>query len=128
LIAPLLGKTRDSYNVDVIAQRLAQAALADQASAQSSWQRVRSERSRVRVKLQELGFLVPESQSNFLLAQVPANGKSAPELQRELEARGILIRYFHEPRLLDKLRITIGTPDQNGRLLAELAAAVSGSR
>jgi histidinol-phosphate aminotransferase len=39
-----------------------------------------------------------------------------------LKAQGILVRYFDEHRLADKLRITIGKPDENQRLLAELAA------
>jgi histidinol-phosphate aminotransferase len=123
LIAPLLHKTRDSYNVDAIAQRVATAALRDQAHARDSWERVRSERALLREALQRLGFKVPSSQSNFLLASVPP-GKVALELQRELEARGLLVRYFAEARLDQALRITIGTPDQNARLLAALRELV----
>jgi histidinol-phosphate aminotransferase len=119
LITPLLTKTRDSYNVDAIAQRVATAALHDQAHAQDTWQRVRVERSRLHEALLGLGFKVPGSQSNFLLASVP-QGKLALELQRGLEARGLLVRYFAEPRLDDALRITIGTPEQNNRLIAVL--------
>jgi histidinol-phosphate aminotransferase len=119
LIAPLLTKTRDSYNVDAIAQRVATAALRDQNHARDSWERVRSERGRLHAALRELGFHAPTSQSNFLLATVP-QGKVALELQRGLEARGLLVRYFAEPRLDNCLRITIGTPEQNNRLLAAL--------
>ncbi len=120
LIAPLLGKTRDSYNVDVVAQRLATAALVDRASAQLTWQRVRDERSRVRSALQGLGCKVPESHSNFLLAEVAGKRLTAEATHRELEARGVLVRYFAMPRLDQSLRITIGTPEQNDRLLALL--------
>jgi histidinol-phosphate aminotransferase len=121
LIAPMVTKTRDSYNVDAIAQRIATAALHDQAHARLSWERVRSERARVQRALESLGFKVPSSQSNFLLATVPAGKLGlATELQRGLEARGILVRHFAEPRLEDALRITIGTPEQNDRLLAAL--------
>ncbi|HEX2675147.1 MAG TPA: histidinol-phosphate transaminase [Polyangiales bacterium] len=120
LIAPLLGKTRDSYNVDAIAQRLATAALADRAYAQDTWLRVREERKRVRDALLELRFEVPESQSNFLLAKLPAHRLNAPALQQELEARGVLVRYFAQDRLEQSLRITIGTPEQNDKLLGLL--------
>lgn len=121
LIAPMLHKTRDSYNVDVIAQRLATAALQDQAYASDTWQRVRSERARVTEGLQALGFHVPPSQSNFVLATVPPAKLSAVELRDALEIRhGLLVRYFNAPGLTDKLRITIGTPEQNTRLLAGL--------
>ena len=124
LIAPLLTKTRDSYNVDAIAQRLAAAAIKDQAYARETWRAVRAERARVYTALHALGFSMPDSQTNFVLAQVPARmpagATSAAALQRELEARGILLRYFGEPRLDTSLRITIGTPQQNDRLLAAL--------
>jgi histidinol-phosphate aminotransferase len=119
LIEPLLTKTRDSYNVDAIAQRVATAALRDQAHAKQSWERVRAERARLHAALLALGFRAPESQSNFLLATVPP-GKVALELQRALEARGLLVRYFAEPRLDDALRISIGTQEQNDRLLSAL--------
>ena len=120
LITPLLTKTRDSYNVDAIAQRVATAALRDQAYAQDTWARVRSERPRLQAGLQKLGFSVPDSQSNFLLATVPEHAV-AQDLQKALEARGLLVRYFAEARLDDCLRITIGTPEQNDRLLSELS-------
>jgi histidinol-phosphate aminotransferase len=120
LIAPLLWKTRDSYNVDVIAQRLATAALAAREDASETWRKVRRERDQVSHFLQQLGFtLAGVSQSNFVLATVPAHA-SAPALQQALEQRGVLVRYFAEPRLLNALRITIGTSEQNNRLLSEL--------
>jgi len=119
LIAPMLEKTRDSYNVDAIAQRLATAALHDQAHARRSWNNVRRERARMYTALSELGFTAPESQTNFLLATVPPHANAA-ELQAQLEARGILVRYFDQPQLDQALRITIGTPEQNDRLLNAL--------
>jgi histidinol-phosphate aminotransferase len=128
LIAPLLWKTRDSYNVDAIAQRLASAALEARAEASETWRNVRCERERVGGALQRLGFaLAGASQSNFLLAAVPA-GASAPALQQSLEQRGVLVRYFAEPRLAASLRITIGTPEQNDRLLTVLAELIAGHR
>jgi histidinol-phosphate aminotransferase len=121
LIEPLLHKTRDSYNVDAIAQRGAKAALHDQAYARSTWERVRSERARVHAELEALQFKVLPSQTNVMLAEVPA-AHDASALQKQLEARGILVRYFAEARLDHSLRITIGTPAQNDRLLSELRA------
>ena len=125
LIEPLLHKTRDSYNVDVLAQRLAQAGLRDQPHARQTWNHVRSERTRVGEHLAAMGFQVLPSQSNFLLAQVPAGGPSARELLTRLEQRGLLVRHFNQPRLDDKLRISLGTPAQNTLLLRELAALLS---
>lgn len=121
LIRPMIEKTRDSYNVDAIAQRLAIAALTHRADAADTWQRVRSERERVTNALRELGFDVPPSQSNFVLATVPSALGDAAELERALEAKNVLVRYFKQPRLEDKLRITIGTPEENDTLLGALS-------
>jgi len=121
LIAPMLWKTRDSYNLDVVAQRLSEAALQARAHAAESWRKVRDERARLSAELSALGFRVPDSQTNFVLAEVP-QAASAPDLQQALEARGVLVRYFDAPRLARALRISIGTREQNDRLLAELRA------
>jgi histidinol-phosphate aminotransferase len=121
LIEPMLTKTRDSYNVDAIAQAVACAAFADLEYAESTWERVRSERRRLRDALRARGFDVPASQTNFLLATVPLEStQGAGAMYAALKARGILVRYFAAPRLDDKLRITIGDPAQNDRLLAAL--------
>lgn len=126
LIAPMLTKTRDSYNVDVIAQRLATAALTHRADAAASWHKVRTERSRVTRELEALGCAVTPSQSNFVLADIPAEHGAAGAIEKALEARGVLVRYFDQPRLRDKLRITIGTPEENDALLTELRALLRG--
>jgi histidinol-phosphate aminotransferase len=37
-----------------------------------------------------------------------------------LKERGILVRYFNQPGLSDKLRITVGTDEQNQILIEAL--------
>lgn len=131
LIAPMLYKTRDSYNTDVISQVLATAALRDRACAALSWEKVRLERARVASALTALGFHCAPSQSNFLLARVPTGDARfvstdimARECYQRLKDNGILVRYFDQPRLRDKLRITIGTHDENSRLLQQLESCL----
>lgn len=121
LIGPLM-KTKDSYNTDLISQALAQAAIEDQDYARDTWEKVRQERTRVTAAMRQSGYVVPDSQSNFILATVPS-GKSAEGTYLALRDQGILVRYFKsEDRLQDKLRITIGAPGDNDRLLDALAA------
>jgi histidinol-phosphate aminotransferase len=126
LIEPMLTKTRDSYNVDAIAQSVACAGFADLDYAANTWSVVRGERRRLRDALRTRGFTVPPSQTNFLLATPPEGTHTAAELYSALKARGILVRYFDAPRLDDKLRVTVGDPDQNERLLANLDAIIAG--
>jgi histidinol-phosphate aminotransferase len=123
LIEPLITKTRDSYNVDLIAQELATAAIGDRAWATDNWQRVRAERERLRAALTDLGFECPPSQANFLFARVP-DGAEAPELQARLRSAGVLVRHFRGVGLDDRLRITVGTPAEDDVLLAALAASL----
>lgn len=125
LIAPMLGKTRDSYNLDYISQKIAAAALGDIIWARDTWQKVREERARLFTRLSRLGLEVLPSQANFLLARVPAELGEAQAVYEALKRAGILVRYFDQPRLEDKLRISIGTPAENDRLLAELSVCFS---
>ncbi|MEO0964507.1 MAG: histidinol-phosphate transaminase [Planctomycetota bacterium] len=117
----VLQKVRDSYNVDAIAQAVGTAALNDVAYARTVWQKVVAERERVARALRDLGFAVPDSASNFVLARCPEDAPTAGDLYRSLKQRGLLVRHFETPGLDDRLRITIGSPDQNTRLLDELA-------
>lgn len=122
LLAPMLYKTRDSYNTDLISQRLATAALQAQTEVARSWQKVREERQRLTQALRALRFDVMPSDSNFLLVTAPGviteAEKLAPHLYQQLKEDGVLVRYFDQPRLRDKLRITVGTAEENDRLLA----------
>jgi histidinol-phosphate aminotransferase len=126
LISPMLTKTRDSYNVDAISQALGAAAVDDRAYAESTWQRVRAARAALRSGLNQLGIGTEPSETNFLLARVPANGRRpARALYEYLKQRGILVRYFATARLDDCLRITVGTEAQNQRLIDTLQEALN---
>ena len=119
LIEPMQYKTKDSYNTDFIAQTLARAAVEDQPYAADTWRRVRAQRDWLQQALARLGLPSPASQSNFLLVDVPAP-LSAAGLYTALKQAGILVRHFKQPRLENRLRITIGSEDENRRLLDTL--------
>ena len=119
-----LIKVKDSYPVDTVACLVGAAAMADQAYKDANAAKVKASRARLTADLQKLGFRVWPSQSNFLLAQAPAGagaGVTAEQIYKGLKERSILVRYFKEPRLDDKLRITAGTDDQNAALIAAIA-------
>ncbi len=66
------------------------------------------------------GFEVSPSQANFLWIATPRSARDAYEA---LVAKGILVRSFHKAggRMADRLRVTIGAPDENDWLLDALA-------
>ncbi len=109
-------KVKDSYNCDAISTCAAAAAIADQEYASDKWRYVREERERLTKELNSMGWKVIPSQANFILVHAPdGNGKAA---YQGLKDQGILIRYFDRPGLTDKIRITVGTADENNALLA----------
>jgi histidinol-phosphate aminotransferase len=116
-----MAKVKDSYNCDAVAIAAACAALDDQAYAREQWGRVRRARTHMTEALLQRGFAVLPSSGNFVLATVPG-GAPAEALYERLKRSGVLVRYFDKPGLRDKLRITIGTPDENQALLAALDA------
>jgi histidinol-phosphate aminotransferase len=120
-----LIKVKDSYNVDAIACAVGAAAIADQNHKTINAQKIIASRRQMTSELEQLGFYVLPSQANFVLAQSPRG--NAASLYKSLKERGILVRYFNQSGLTDKLRITIGTPEQNETLLkvlGELLASV----
>jgi histidinol-phosphate aminotransferase len=118
-----LRKVRDSYAVDAAAIAAATAAIKDQNYFRQTIRKVKEERTRLRENLIKLGFSVPESFSNFLLAQ--CRGCKASEVYDKLVGQNIYVRYFNATGLDDKLRITVGTNEQNGKLIKALEKIVS---
>ena len=110
-----LDKARDSYNVDAIAQLAAVAALKHRDQAAKSWRAVIQERDRLSRELEGRGWRVFPSHANFLLVTPDQDARGIYE---SLKAKGVLVRYFDQDTLRDKLRITVGTPQETDALLA----------
>ncbi len=117
LIADLM-KTKDSYNVNLLSQLAAEAALEDLEHMRENVGKIVRTRGRLTESLRRLGFEVYPSESNFVLARPPDG--DAHGVYEELKRRKILVRYFPLRRLEDRLRITVGTDDEVDALLKEL--------
>jgi histidinol-phosphate aminotransferase len=115
-----MDKARDSYNTDAVSQALACAALGAHKEVAASWQKIIRERQRMIEELTLRNWDVLPSSSNFILATAPGGIDDAVHTYQTLKERGIFVRYFNHPRLLDKLRITIGSHNQNNALLGAL--------
>lgn len=118
-----LAKVKDSYNVDAVAAHVGSVAVGDVEHTAANVRRVRASRERLAVALSALGHYVWPSDANFLLVRPPHG--DARSLYEQLKQQGILVRHFDEPMLTDCLRITVGTDEQNERLVAALPPNVT---
>lgn len=110
-----LNRVRAPYNVNRLAQVAAVAALEDPAHLERTRALILAERPRLSAALERRGAVVPRSQANFLLVRV---GEQAGALRAELLKAGILVRDGAGVGFPGHLRISIGTAEQNDRLLA----------
>jgi histidinol-phosphate aminotransferase len=115
-----LEKLRPPYNVNVLTAAAAELLLAhgDVFAAQTA--SLCAERARLEQGLDRLGIPRFPSAANFVLARL----RDGPAAFEALRARGILVRNFHGSHALlaDCLRLTVGTPGENARLLEALAS------
>ncbi|MGE0786521.1 MAG: histidinol-phosphate transaminase [Sandaracinaceae bacterium] len=121
-LAHEIDKARPPYNLPTPSQSIAVELLTRHADVLDAGIRETiAERDRVVAALTALGSVrVRPSDANFILIEVP----DAARAHRHLADDGIQVRRFDDPRLSSALRVTIGTRDENGALIASLRAYV----
>lgn len=124
-LAGELEKVRQPFNVNALTQRVATLALTELAPLLRSQARtIVDERRRLAEGIAGLHRLRPfPSAANFLLVEVEGD---VAELCGALLDRDIAVRKFPSghPRLAQCIRITVGTREENERLLTALEAVV----
>jgi histidinol-phosphate aminotransferase len=121
-VAAVLNRLRPAFNVNSLAQAGALAALADQAHMRTAVRQTMSELTRVETELRRLGLWTAPSAGNFLLLRLDA--PAAPVYERLLRC-GLIVRPLAGYGLANCLRISIGLPADNDRLLATLPQALA---
>jgi len=121
-----LEKLRLPYNVGIITQLVGREVLrhSDILLAQAS--AIKSERTKMSSELAALdGIEAFPSDANFILFRVD----DATRIFQELKQHGILIKNLNgtHPLLLNCLRVTVGTPDENSQFLQALHTILSNS-
>lgn len=110
-----LDKIRDSYNVNGLGQVAALETLNHLDYYEERFKEIIRTREETARSLEELGFRVRPSQTNFLFVRPP--GAPAQDWLAALRDRKILVRWFPQPMIADSLRITIGTPEDMEALI-----------
>lgn len=113
-----LHKARQPFNVSLLAQAAALAALGIGEELRPMARETIRERERVRAEVRRLGVDCPPSQTNFVFVSLD---DESVNLFTALRDRGIIVRpmgQFGSAR--NTYRISVGTPDENDKLLDAL--------
>lgn len=108
------------YNINRLSMEAGAAAMADKAYFDACCASICRTRAWTAGELENLGFTVLPSQSNFLFAKSDRIG--GEELYRTLKKNGILVRWFDSDRIRDYVRITVGSMEQMEALIDALTA------
>jgi histidinol-phosphate aminotransferase len=121
-MAALLNRVRQPFNVNAIAQAAAIAALDDHAFLERCIRDNAAGLERLVAGARALGLEYAPSAANFLLVKVGDGARWFAALQRQ----GVIVRPLQPYGLPDWIRITVGTAEQNERLLAAMAVLARG--
>ncbi|MEA4933070.1 MAG: histidinol-phosphate transaminase [Lawsonibacter sp.] len=114
----------NSYPIDQLALAAGTAAIQDVDYFEQTRRKVMATRASTTETLRTLGFLVHDSNANFIFIAHP--DKSAAALQQDLRDRGILVRWFDKPRIRNYLRVSIGTDQEMASMCAACQEILKG--
>jgi histidinol-phosphate aminotransferase len=118
-----LERVREPFNVGRLAQAGAAAAARDPAHREATRRVVWAERRALATAFAARGLSHPPTEANFFLVRL---GRPTGPVVAALRAQGVLVRDGAMVGYPEHLRISVGAPDQNARLLAALDRALAG--
>ncbi len=113
----LMNRIRQPFNVNSLAQAGALAALEDDAHVLECVRMIEAGRHFLYDEFNALGLKYVPSRANFILVDV---GRSAAEIYQKLLHEGVIVRPMTPFGMESTLRITVGTPEENRRLVRAL--------
>ncbi len=120
-LVEVLNRVRQPFNVNALAQRAAVAALDDTAHLEETLRITDAGRRYFESQLKGLGLRFVQSVANFLLVEV-GNGEA---VAKALLQRGVIVRAMGGYDLPNFIRVTVGTPRENARLIQVLAEVLA---
>jgi histidinol-phosphate aminotransferase len=116
-LAQILNRVRQPFNVNSLAQVAAKAALADRDFVERARELNQIGLAELTAELADMGLKVVPSIGNFVLVDM---GRPAAPVYEALLRAGIIVRPVGNYGLPNHLRITVGLPEQNQRVIATL--------
>lgn len=118
-IIDYMMKVKAPYNVNKLTAQQALDAFDKLDSVQSNIADIKKQRTKLQQELEQLSLVqhIFPSEANFLLVRI----NNALTIYKQLADQGIIVRYRgNEPHCENTLRITVGTPAENKRLISAL--------
>ncbi|BDW94043.1 histidinol-phosphate aminotransferase [Flagellimonas marinaquae] len=118
-IIKVLNKIKPPYNVNQLTQQRALERVLNQDLVNKEIQQILQERDQLITALNNLGFVkkIYPTDANFVLAKVDNANKRYQQL---LEKQVVVRNRSTQPLCENTLRFTVGTPDENKKLIATL--------
>lgn len=114
-VASYLDRARHPFNVNLLAEAAAVAALDDEEHVRRTLELNRNGGDYLRAELGKLGIETWPTDANFILA------KTGADIYDALLARGVIIRPMGGFGLTEHVRLTIGLPEENERVVKTIA-------
>ena len=121
-VADLLNRVRQPFNTNTLAQAAALAALDDEAHIEASIRMNNEGKVWLQHELGKLGLAYLPSMGNFLTVNFR---RDAMPVYQALLHQGVIVRPVANYQMPQYLRMTIGTPEQNARLIDALGGVLA---
>jgi histidinol-phosphate aminotransferase len=121
----LMNRIRQPFNVNSLAQAAALAALEDENHIVECVRMNEAGKAYLYEEFRNLGVRYVPSRANFILVDV---GRSAADIYQKLLHEGVIVRPLTPFGMETALRITVGTPDENRRLVKGLRTVLGAKR
>jgi len=119
-LAGVLQKARQPFNVNLMAQEAALAAIVDEEHQRATKLLTDEGRAYLEGEFERLGWEYIPSHANFVLVRVGDGDAVFAEMMR----RGVILRAMRGYKLPEWVRVSVGTMEQNRRVMAELVEVV----
>ena len=112
----VINRFREPFNVNMLAQAAAEAALSDQQWINDKVALCKQERARLELALADRGYLAANSFGNFVLFK----HEDSLSLVKKFEEKGVILRPLAPYGMPDVLRVSVGDHEENTRFLTVL--------
>jgi histidinol-phosphate aminotransferase len=121
----LLNRIRQPFNVNALGQVAALAALQDEAHVLECLRMIEAGRHYLSDEFSAMGVRYTPSRANFILVDV---GRSGADVFNWLLKEGVIVRPMASFGMDSCLRVTVGTPEENRRLVKALKKVLAGTK